>query len=360
MLGRGIDRIQRHRVDPRLYETSASSAEVYVEIAERANGPIPRRVEPGYVWGDALAELEAREVHARIVNLENAVTAGGERWPGKGIHYRTHPANVACLAAAGVDACVLANNHVLDWGWAGLTDTLAALRAAGLRLAGAGEDEAAAVAPAIVEARDGTRVLVFACATGDSGVPGDWGARERRAGVELLPGLGLPVADALIARVGAHARPGDLVVVSIHWGGNWRLRIAEDERGFAHRLVDSGAVHAVHGHSSHHPRAIEVRRGRPILYGCGDLINDYEGISGHDEYRPDLSLLYLPEIDAASGRLARFVLVPMRRRRFRLERAGEDDRRWLAAMLTREGRALGTRAEPVPDGTLALAWEAGR
>jgi poly-gamma-glutamate synthesis protein (capsule biosynthesis protein) len=360
MLGRGVDRIQRHRVDPRLYEAYASSAEVYVEIAERANGPIPRRVDPGYVWGDALAELEARRPHARIVNLETAVTSGGEPWPGKGIHYRTHPANVACLSAAGVDACVLANNHVLDWGRAGLADTLAALRAAGLLVAGAGEDEAAAGAPAIVEARDGRRVMVFACATADSGVPGEWGARERRAGVELLPGLGPDEADAIVARVRSKARPGDLVVVSIHWGGNWRPRIAEDERAFAHRLVDSGAVHVVHGHSSHHPRAIEVRRGRPILYGCGDLVNDYEGISGHEAYRPNLALLYLPEFDAATGRLARFLMVPMRRRRLRLERAGEDDRRWLAAMLTREGRALGTRAEPAADGTLALAWEAGR
>ena len=46
---------------------------------------------------------------------------------------------------------------------------------------------------------------------------------------------------------------------------------------FAHRLIDAG-VDVVHGHSSHHPRPIEVYRGKLILYGCGDTIDDYEGI----------------------------------------------------------------------------------
>jgi hypothetical protein len=40
------------------------------------------------------------------------------------INYRMSPENAPCLTAAGLDCCVLANNHVLDWGPAGLIETL--------------------------------------------------------------------------------------------------------------------------------------------------------------------------------------------------------------------------------------------
>lgn len=356
MTGRGIDQILGRPGDPRLYEGYVDDARVYVEIAERASGAIPRRVEPAYLWGDALAELDRIAPAARIVNLETAVTAAGEPWPDKGIHYRMHPANVGCLAAAKIDCCVLANNHVLDWGDRGLADTLATLRAAGLRTAGAGSDEREAAAPAVIDAGGGARVLVFAFASAESGVPPEWAARGARAGVSLLDDLSQRSADAIADRVRATVRHGDLVVVSLHWGGNWGYRVGREQRAFARRLIDSGLVHAVHGHSSHHPRPIEVYRDRPILYGCGDLINDYEGISGHESYRAELALMYFPAFDPSDGRLLRLRLVPVRMRRFRLERAGDDDARWLAATLTRESGAFGTRLQRDADGEWSVAW----
>ena len=329
MTGRGIDQILGHPGDPQLFESHVRSARVYVDIAERVNGAIPRAVDPAYIWGDALAELDRIAPAARIVNLETAVTANGAPWPGKGIHYRMHPANLACLTAARIDCCGLANNHVLDWGRRGLADTLATLRAAGLRTAGAGADEREAAAPAALDLGQGRRALVFACATTDSGVLPDWAARAERAGVNLLHDPGARGADAIVRQVRSSARPGDLVVVSIHWGSNWGYRVESEQRAFAHRLIDSGAVHLVHGHSSHHPRPIEVYRDRLILYGCGDLLNDYEGIEGHESYRADLALMYFPSFDAGQGRLLRLLMVPMRIRRFRLEKADAGDARSL-------------------------------
>ena len=81
-------------------------------------------------------------------------------------------------------------------------------------------------------------------------------------------------------------------MVSVHWGGNWGYDVPRDQRRFAHRLLDGG-VHLVHGHSSHHPRPVEVHDGKAVLYGCGDLVNDYEGIDGFEEYRGELRLVYL-------------------------------------------------------------------
>ena len=54
----------------------------------------------------------------------------------------------------------------------------------------------------------------------------------------------------------------------------------------------------------------EVYRGKLILYGCGDFLNDYEGIGGYQTFRSDLTLMYLPTLDA-TGSLERLVLVPM-------------------------------------------------
>ena len=121
MTGRGIDQILPTPSEPGLREPYVRDARAYVELAEAENGPIERAVSFEYCWGDALEVLERRRPAARIVNLETSVTESGDFWPGKSVHYRMHPANVGCLRAAGIDCCALANNHVLDFGYAGLS-----------------------------------------------------------------------------------------------------------------------------------------------------------------------------------------------------------------------------------------------
>ncbi len=353
MPGRGIDQALPRSVDPCLFESHVRDARVYLRLAERANGPIDVPLEPAAVWGETLAELEGVRPAVRVVNLETAVTDAGRPWPSKGIHYRMHPANLRLLTAAGIDVAVLANNHVLDWGREGLTDTLRALAPTGVQGVGAGENADAAWAPAVVPTPAG-RLLVFAAGFLDAGVPPAWRAGPDRSGVALVTDTSERGADALADRVLASRRPGDRVVLSLHWGPNWGYEVAPWKRAFARRLIDAGAADLVHGHSSHHPLGIEVHRGRAILYGCGDLINDYEGIGGRDAYRGELALLYLPTV-ASDGALAALDLVPLRLRRFRLERAPDEDARWLMRTLDRESRAFGARVEAVGD-RLAVRW----
>ena len=106
------------------------------------------------------------------------------RTPGRArrIHYRMHPANVSCLTAARIDCCVLANNHVLDWGYTGLAETLDTLRREGIRTVGAGRDEAEAAAPATIDLSSGNRVVVFAFGMVSAGVPERLGGRLRTRG----------------------------------------------------------------------------------------------------------------------------------------------------------------------------------
>jgi poly-gamma-glutamate synthesis protein (capsule biosynthesis protein) len=355
MTGRGIDQALPHPSKPRIHEGLMTSALGYLELAERASGPIPRPLGFSYIWGDALAELEKRAPDLRIVNLETSITTSDEPWP-KGINYRMHPRNVPCLSAARLDLCVLANNHVIDWGVAGLIETLETLREAGIASAGAGRDLEEAERPAALDVKGGARILVFGLGSPTSGIPPDWAARPERPGVRLLGDLSAGTARQVADQVERWRRPGDIVVASVHWGGNWGYAVPSDEREFAHRLISEAGVDVVHGHSSHHPKGIEVYRGRLVLYGCGDFVNDYEGIRGYEEYRSHLVLAYFVTVDASSGRLVALECVPFQTRRFRLQRAGRADAEWLQSTLDREGRELGTRMELGADGALALHW----
>ena len=143
MTGRGIDQILPHPGDDRLHEDYVKSALEYVHLAERAHGPVHKPVAFDYIWGEALSELDRRKPDARIVNLETAVTHC-TAYEAKGINYKMSPANVPVITAAGIDCCVLANNHVLDWGRAGLIETLSTLELAGVHCAGACRSAAAA------------------------------------------------------------------------------------------------------------------------------------------------------------------------------------------------------------------------
>ena len=354
MTGRGVDQILPHPSAPHIFESAARSARNYVEIAEAATGPIARPVDAAYIWGDALSELERVRPQARIINLETAVTTSEDAWPGKDINYRMHPKNAGCLTAAKVDCCVLANNHVLDWGYAGLVETLDTLHGAGMHTAGAGRDEAEAAAPAAIDLPSGGRVLVFAFGCESAGVPREWEAGKGRAGVNFLDDLSARTAERVALQVSAGKRAFDIAIVSIHWGGNWGYHIPTGHHAFAHRLIDAAGVDVVHGHSSHHPMGFEVYRGKLILYGCGDFLNDYEGIGGYEGFRSDLTSMYFPTLDAASGSLSRLVLMPMRIRHFRLNRARESEVRWLETTLNRETGEFGLTLERQADNSLLL------
>ena len=147
MLGRGIDQLLAHPGDSALWESGVHDARTYVALAERVCGPDPdagrrhlavgrrpRRPRPTRPW--RRASSTSRPASPRSDDFA----------PGKAVHYRMNPDNLGCLLAARPDVCVLANNHVLDFGRRGLDETLDVLGAAGLPTAGAGRDAAEALA----------------------------------------------------------------------------------------------------------------------------------------------------------------------------------------------------------------------
>lgn len=350
MTGRGIDQILRHPSNPQIYESYVKDARDYVRLAEVFYEPIPRKVKGDYIWGDALVEWNKRNSDAKIVNLETAITTSEDYWPGKGINYRMHPDNIEILKSAGIDLCALANNHTLDWGIEGMGETLAILKKSSIQFSGAGLNLKHAMAPAIKSLPHNKRLLFFSIGHQSSGIPSDWSASLANPGLYILNRLDHETLNQIKSTIDAYKTENDLIVVSIHWGGNWGHDIPTDCMNFAHALIDKCGVDMIHGHSSHHPLGIEVYRQKPIIYGCGDFINDYEGITG--SYRGDLRLMYFLDFDPHDMKLISMDLVPLQMRKFQLHYAGVEDCRWISHQMNEISKHFGSSFKLNDDGTI--------
>jgi poly-gamma-glutamate capsule biosynthesis protein CapA/YwtB (metallophosphatase superfamily) len=357
MTGRGVDQILPRPSRPEIFEPYVKDARDYVRIAETANGPIPKPANYSYIWGDILGALDTHAADARIINLETAVTTSDDYWKGKGINYRMHPENIHCLTAAKIDLCVLANNHVIDWGYSGLVETLETLRKAGIKTAGAGLNPEEAEAPAIFEIPGKGRVLVWSFGSPTSGIPDSWAASRNNPGLNFLDRLSEENVKRISEQVKIIKRKGDIAVASLHWGGNWGYEIPSEQIEFAHNLIDHAGIDIIHGNSSHHVKAIEIYRNKLILYGCGDFLNDYEGIRGYEEFRDDLGLMYFPSLNPATGELVGLKMIPTRIRNLRVNLAARENAMWLREVLNRESEEFGVRVGLKEDNSLVAGWK---
>mgnify|MGYP002795420061 CR=1 FL=1 len=117
-------------------------------------------------------------------------------------------------------------------------------------------------------------MLVFSYGMPNSGVFDSWAAGTELSGLNYLPGMSEKEISRIKEDISRQKQAGDLIVLSVHWGGNWGYDISERQQEFAHQLIDQGIVDVIFGHSSHHPMGIEVYQNKLIIYGAGDFIND--------------------------------------------------------------------------------------
>jgi poly-gamma-glutamate synthesis protein (capsule biosynthesis protein) len=356
MTGRGIDQVMPHPGDPQIHEPYVKSAQGYVKLAEKMHGVIQKPISYSYIWGDALKELERVKPDVRIINLETSVTKSNDYWKSKSIHYRMHPENIQFLTSAKIDFCSLANNHTLDWGYPGLIETLETLKRANIKNAGAGRNLREAESPALIAVEGKGRVIVFSYGVETSGISYSWAATEEKPGVNLLKDFSEKTVMQVKKKVQKFKKQKDIVVGSIHWGSNWGYDVSRRQRAFAHELIDKAGFDVIHGHSSHHVKGIEVYNDKLILYGCGDFLNDYEGISGYEAYRGDLGLMYFAYVDPATGKLVHLQMTPTQIKRFQVNRASRADTLWLRDTLNKEGKKFGNQVKLNEDNTLLLQW----
>jgi poly-gamma-glutamate synthesis protein (capsule biosynthesis protein) len=205
-----------------------------------------------------------------------------------------------------------------------------------------------------MEVKGKGRVLVFSFGSTTSGIPSSWAAEKEKPGVNLLNSFSDISVSSIREKILSLKQQGDIVVASIHWGGNWGYEVPREQKEFARRLIDQAGVEVIHGHSSHHVKAIEIYQDKLIFYGCGDFLTDYEGIGSYEYYRGDLGLMYFVSVEPSTGKLVRLRMVPTQMKRFKVNRAQEGDVLWLKDTLDREGKKIGTRVELDQDGTLTL------
>ena len=264
-----------------------------------------KSMQPEQVWGDVLPHLAQADL--RIVNLECALTTHLQPWSrtDKMFHFRADPEAVRVLQAAHIDACALANNHILDYEEQGLRDTLHILDATGIRHAGAGANAAEAATPAILEAHGDSPCRVALLSYTDN--EPDFAATFEYSGTNYLEvSLHAETLTRIAENIAqARAQGADLVVFSNHWGANFVERPSPEFRSFAKRVIELGAD-IYHGHSAHICQGIEIYQGKPILYDTGNFIDDY---AVHPRLRNDRSCLF--KLMFKKGKLCRIELLPV-------------------------------------------------
>lgn len=310
-----------------------------------------KTMQPQEVWGDVLPHLAQADL--RIVNLECALTAHLSPWTRsrKMFHFRADPTAVRVLQAAHIDACALANNHILDYEERGLRDTLRMLNKAGIKHSGAGENAAKAAAPALLDV-SGTSPCRVALLSFTDNEP-DFAAGTAHPGTNYLK---VSLQEEALTRIAnsiaqARAQGADLVVFSNHWGANFVERPSAEFRSFARRVIELGAD-IYHGHSAHICQGIEIHQGKPVLYDTGNFIDDY---AVHPQLRNDQSCLF--KLMFERGKLCRIELLPVSLSVARVSLAQGEEFDAICARMVMLCDEFGTRLTRGDD---RLLWQAAQ
>lgn len=229
-----------------------------------------------YPWGNLLSVLKSEGVN--VINLETALTNSRNRVP-KVFNFKATPDKVKVLTDANIQVVNIANNHICDFGFEGMEETIDILNQNHILHTGAGKDQEEAKKPVIFNS-NGVKIGLIGCTDNEPG----WEANHH-------PGtFYVEVGDLrkLQSEISALRNEVDIVILSYHWGPNMVEEPNEKQIQFAHQLIDLG-VDIIHGHSAHVFQGIEIYKEKVILYDTGDFIDDY---AVDPELRNDRSFLF--------------------------------------------------------------------
>lgn len=267
--------------------------------------------------GDAIASMGPAAPFANVVeplaaaditfaNLEMALTDRGTAQP-KDFVFRAPPVAADGLTEAGIDVVSLANNHALDFGVEGLDDTRSALAERGVVFAGAGDDVAAATAAVTMERND-IRIAVLAFATFHDDSVSGFTARNFEA-TESRPGIAWADEERVTTAVAAAAASHDVVIVSMHWGDEYRDTVSNEQVALGRLAVDAGAD-LVLGHGPHVTQGWERYDAGLIVYSLGNFVFDLDAYDYAVNGLPSThSLIFRAELGRDGVRDAAFVPV---------------------------------------------------
>ncbi len=201
---------------------------------------------------------QLREGDITFGNLECPLSTVGAHQPRGACVFRADPKTVKVLVLGGFDIVSLANNHTLNSGKAALMQTLDHLEAAGIAYVGAARDKERGSEPTLFAVGDIR--IGFMAYTDLSLGHGSYSKVDR----ELT---------RLRAQIQEAKNNCNLLIVSYHWGEEYRRRPTSRQVQVAHASIEAGAD-VVLGHHPHVVEGVEIYQSKPILYSMGNFIFD--------------------------------------------------------------------------------------
>lgn len=197
-----------------------------------------------------------------FANLEGDVSDKGTN-VGSKYSFRMDPIVLPAILDAGFDIVSFANNHIGDWSMTAFKDSLNRLDTIGILKTGAGINKEDASNPTIIEKNN----IKFGF-IGFSDVGPVWmKATETNAGILLA-------SDPLFGNIIKNAKEKcDVLIVSIHWGEEYKTVHNKRQEELAYSAIDNGADMVI-GHHPHVIQDIDEYKDKPIVYSLGNFIFD--------------------------------------------------------------------------------------
>lgn len=199
-----------------------------------------------------------------VGNLETPITARGVPYTDKAYTFRLHPSSARALKDLKLDAVFLSNNHLMDYGHAGMEDTIVYLDNNNIRHAGGGKNISDARRPILIKHDNISICILSYC----DRPPSDFYASDEKPGIAPLD------LDKIKDDIAIWKNPGTIVILSLHWGIEHTHEPQYYQKKMAREIIDAGAD-AIIGHHPHWPQGIEIYCGKPVVYSLGNFVNGF-------------------------------------------------------------------------------------
>jgi len=216
-----------------------------------------------YAWPLQNIASTTRSADITIFNLESPFLEDADyNVPTGSFSFKANPKAINTLTLAGTDVLSLANNHIMNMGKRGLSDTMDILQENNIEFTGAGFNSDEAHQGVIIN-KNNWRVAFLSYA-----YPNDNSVAD-----ELRPGIATMDKNSLKQDIARLKLSSDLIIVLMHAGLEYKSQPNWEQKDFAHEAIDAGAD-AVIGHHPHWVQSWEVYKDKPIFYSLGNLVFD--------------------------------------------------------------------------------------
>jgi poly-gamma-glutamate synthesis protein (capsule biosynthesis protein) len=208
---------------------------------------------------------------ANVVNFEGSATEAMVPWESKQYLLKMPPLVPRLLKKVHIDVLTLANNHSMDFGLSGLSDTLAAAQFAGLATVGANLTPEDALKPLRLDTSSGVKICIAAFS---STFPKSFWADQTRGGTTYASPKNI---DVVLDQCGQ-----DFKIAIFHWGTERSNEPHLLQKTLAAVAIDSGADLVI-GHHPHVLQPLEYYRGKPIIFSIGNFVFNSRPLKGTPE-----------------------------------------------------------------------------